>query len=162
MQRERSLDTARGVTATLAAMEEVGGFWGAEWQRQGTGGELELPVQAGLRHGLLRVAVTTAALDGGGTRLQLRVVEQRWVLHRPAAGLLVVAGLGSLAAVTWPFLPALGGVVPLALVLAVGAWLGVLSRLRNRGLDELLAEVEERLEREPTAADEDAAASREP
>jgi hypothetical protein len=162
MRRERSLDTARDVTATLAAVEEVGGFWGAEWQRQGTGGELELPVQAGLRHGLLRVAVATAALDGGGTRLELRVVEQRWVLHRPAVGLLVVAGLGSLAAVAWPFLPALGGVVPLALVLAVGAWLGVLSRLRNRGLAELLAEVEERLEREPTAADEDAAAPCEP
>jgi hypothetical protein len=137
----------------LAELASVAELWGAEWQREGNGGRLDLPVQAGLRHGLLQIAATTTAVDGG-TRLELAVHSQRWVLHKPATGMLVVAGLGSLAGVAWPFLPALTPVVPLALVLAVGAWLGVLSRLRNHNLPELVLELGERLR--------DAAASAEP
>lgn len=143
------LDAQRDRETVLATLAEVAELWGGEWRREGNGGALELPVQAGLRHGLLDLRVETTALGVAGTRLELRVERERWVLHRAAVGMLVIAGLGSLAGVLWPFFPALGTVLPLALVLGVGAWLGVLSRLRNRGVRELLAEVEERL-----AADE--------
>ena len=101
-------------------------------------------MQAGLRHGVLELAVTTVGA-GGGTEVTFTEEAAAWRVHRPAAGLLFVALLGSLACVLWPFFPALVPLAPMGLVLGVGAWLVVLSRLRNQGMAELIEDVEGRL-----------------
>ena len=63
--------------------------------------------------------------------------------------LLLVALLGAATATLWPFVPALQSLPPLGLVLAVAAWLAVLTRLRHRSVAELLDEVGSRLEEPP-------------
>jgi hypothetical protein len=142
-----TLRTDRDAEASLAALAEAAGEWGGEWERDGTGGRLALPVHAGLRRGVVQVQASAHDL-ASGSELVLRVEEARWELRRSAALLLLVALLGALAATLWPFVPALEPFPPLGLILAVAAWLAVLGRLRHRGLRELLAEVEDRLEEE--------------
>jgi hypothetical protein len=156
----RRLRTAVDAALALSGVEEAAEDWGGTWDRNGNGGLLRLPVQAGLRHGLLDVAVTATEVGGGGTDLAFNVQEETWRVHRPAAGLLVVAGAGGIATALCPFFPALVPFTPLGIVLGVGAWLVVLSRLRNVGLAELVEDVEGRLAGldEPEASDAPAAA----
>lgn len=141
----RRLHTPAEPELALAAVAEAAEDWGGSWERQGTGGRLRLPVQAGLRHGVLDVAVATAGAAGGGTEASFTEEAAAWRVHRPAAGLLFVALVGSLACVLWPFFPALVPLAPMGLVLGVGAWLVVLSRLRHQGLAELVEDVQGRL-----------------
>lgn len=142
-RRER--DLAAAPAAALAALGEEVAAWGGAWRPHGTdGGELTLPVLAGLRAGRLEARAEVSAL-GGGSRLVLVETAADWRLQAPAVAILALAALASLAVVLWPFFPQLGGLLPLALVLAVAAWLFVVARLRNQGLEELLAAVAERL-----------------
>jgi hypothetical protein len=123
------------------AVEEAAEAWGGQLGRQGSGGELVLPVQAGLRHGLLRGRFEVAP-QGGGSRLALTVDEIDWQVHRPAVAMLALGAAAAAVLVLWPFLPALQALLPLALVVAVGAWFLVIARLQNRGPEEFLALVE--------------------
>ncbi|HVS02524.1 MAG TPA: hypothetical protein VMT16_07125 [Thermoanaerobaculia bacterium] len=127
--------------AAAAAVEAELPHWGGSWQRQGLAGAFELPVQAGLRHGLLRGRLEAAPHPHGAT-VQVAVEEEIWRLHRPAAALLAAAAAAAVAGVLWPFFPWLAGLLPLALVLSLGAWFLVLTRLRHHGAEELLGAVE--------------------
>ena len=140
-----TLRSRREPDAALDALGEATAEWGGEWERQGTGGRLALPVHGGLRQGVLQVQASAHAVEGG-SELVLRVEQADWELRRSAALLLLVALLGAVAATLWPFVPALQPFPPLGLVVAVAAWLAVLTRLRHRSLRELLAEIEARLE----------------
>lgn len=142
---ERRLRSARDLEAALTAVAAAADDWGGEWRREGTGGRLDLPAQAGLRHGLLQLAVRGRDEGARGSELAFALTEERWLLHRPAVALLLAAALGGVAILLWPFVPGLGGLVPLALVLGVGAWLVVVSRLRHHGLTEFLADLDDRL-----------------
>jgi hypothetical protein len=126
--------------AALSALARAVADWDGEWSGEAGGGALRLPVHAGLRHGLVR-GRATAVQRGGGSELVVEIVAEEWALHRVAVALLVTSGVAALAVVLWPFFPALGSLVPLGLVLAVTAWLVILSRLRNQGPEELLAQV---------------------
>lgn len=142
--RLRSPHAAEKVLAACAtAVEDWGGEWGA---REG-GGELKLPVHAGLRRGLAK-ARATAARSGtaSGSELSLAVDDTHWWLDRSAVVLLVTAALAALALVLWPFFPALAKLAPLGLILGASVWLVVLARLRHAGPAELLAQVGEALE----------------
>ena len=139
--REYRAETAAPPAAALAGLATAVDDWGGEWSSREGGGDLTLPVQAGLRHGLLR-AHATAAARAGGCDIALVVDEERWALDRASVLLLAIAAVASLAAVLWPFVPAVEKVAPLGLVLGATAWLAVLARLRHRGPAELLAEVE--------------------
>jgi hypothetical protein len=139
--REYRVQTVAQTAAALAGLAAAVDDWGGEWSSREGGGDLTLPVQAGLRHGLLR-AHATAAARAGGCDLALVVDEERWALDRASVLLLGTAAVTSLAAVLWPFVPAVEKVAPLGLVLGATAWLAVLARLRHRGPAELLAEVE--------------------
>ena len=131
--------------AALAAVAAAAEEWGAEWEPRDAGGRLHLPVQAGLRHGRLDVAVAATPAAAGGVELAFDVAAAAWSIHRTAVGLLVIAGLGALATLLWPFVPALGPLAPMGLVLGVAAWLVVVSRLRHHGVAELLEDVADRL-----------------
>lgn len=134
--------------AALAALAETAAEWEGEWEREGSGGRLALPVQGGLRHGVVQVQASAHAV-AGGSELVLRTERADWHLRRSATLLLLVALLGAVAATLWPFVPALQSLPPLGLVLAVAAWLAVLTRLRHRSVAELLDEVGARLEEPP-------------
>lgn len=138
-----SLATEAG--AVLDAFGEVVVESGGEWTPAQGGGDLVLPVRAGLRYGLVR-GRARALPRAGGCELALEVIEERWALNRSAVLLLATAGLTSLAGVLWPFFPALTPFAPLGLVLGASAWLAILARLRHQGPAELLAEVEAALD----------------
>lgn len=126
--------------AALAAVERAARAWGAEWSRQG--GRLELPVSAGLRYGRVSARLWTEPA-AEGTEVVLRVEERAYRLRSPAVAVLVIAAAGALTGMLWPFFPALIPFVPLGLVLAVGAWFLVLSRLTTSGPEDFLELVQE-------------------
>lgn len=139
------LRTASDPEAALAALAETAAEWDGEWAREGGGGRLALPVQGGLRQGVVQVQASAHAV-AGGSELVLRTESAHWALRRSATLLLLVALLGAAAATLWPFVPALQSLPPLGLLLAVAAWLAVLTRLRHKSVREFLDEVEARLE----------------
>lgn len=139
-------------TAAREAIESWSGEWGEE--KEAGYDRIRLPVQAGLRWGVASGSVRTRS-EGGGTRLELTLQPPDWSLHLPAVAVLLLAAIAAVAVVLWPFFPALGPLVPLGLLAALGAWFLVVARLQNRGPEELLDTVAAILGEDP---DEDGAA----
>lgn len=128
----------------LEAAREAVELWGGEWtevEDEDASAEVRFPVQAGLRHAVARAGVRSDR-EGPRTRLVLELEPVSWHLHGPAVAVLLPAALAAVAVVLWPFFPVLGALVPLGLVTALGAWFLVLTRLQNRGPEELLETVE--------------------
>jgi hypothetical protein len=145
---EHAVDLPHAPAAALRALGAAAEEWGADFAPTvmggagGPGGELRLPVVAGLRRGLLSGPVAvTAAPAGRGSRLVFRPVAQDYYLETTAIALLSMAAAGALLTVAWPLFPQLLPVAPLGAVLAVGGWFLVLSRLRGQGPEEFLASV---------------------
>lgn len=139
------LQTTRDREAALAAVASTVEDWSGEWTAARDGGELRLPVEAGLRRGFVRGRVSATATSHG-SELALEIIEERWWVHRVAVALLLGAAIPALAGVLWPFVPAVAPLVPLGLVLGTAAWLAILARLRHRGLTEFMADVEAALD----------------
>lgn len=139
------LRSPHSVDRLLAACTTAVEDWGGEWTSHEQGGELRLPVQAGLRRGVVRGRATTSR-NGAGSELSVEVADTAWRLDRSAVVLLVTAALAAVALVLWPFYPALAKLAPLGLVLGASVWLVILARLRHEGPAELLAQVESALE----------------
>ncbi len=135
----RKLDASR--EATRDAAREAIEAWGGDWTEEGDQDRVRIPVQAGLRHAL---AVGRLRVEPGDTssRLELELEPISWRVHRPAVAVLVPATLAGVAVVFWPFFPSLGAFVPLGLLIGLGAWFLVVSRVQNRGPEELLATIE--------------------
>jgi hypothetical protein len=137
-----SVEVAVSPAAALAAVGEAAEMWGGAFQAAGqTGGDLELPVQAGLRRGRATVQVKVTPYPGGST-VAAHPVAVDYQLHGPAVAVLLVAAGGCAALLAWPFFPGLTAAVPLSILLVLGAWFLVVSRLQNRGVEEFLATVE--------------------
>lgn len=104
-------------------------------------GRLHLPVSAGLRHGEL-AGHLVATGDDGGCDLRLDVEHSHYQVHRPALMLLLTAGLGAvillLAPILMIFWPQFLNAVPLGIILALGGWFLVVSRLRTFQADDFL------------------------
>jgi len=154
------LRTTRDRAAALAAVASTVEDWSGEWTAAGDGGDLRLPVEAGLRRGFVRGRVTATAANGG-SELALEIVEARWWVHRVSVALLLGAAVPAMAGVLWPFVPAVAPLVPLGLVLGAASWLAILARLRHRGPAEFLADVELALE-QPKGGDEQRSAEKPP
>jgi hypothetical protein len=126
--------------AALAAVGRTAEDWGAEYQPSGAGGQLHLPVLAGLRRGLVTGAVEVSPA-AGGSRVVFRPERSVYYLQTSAVVVLLVALTGGLLTVLWPFFPELLAVAPFGAVLALGGWFLVISRLRTSGPEEFLAAV---------------------
>jgi hypothetical protein len=126
--------------AALRAVGSAASEWGAEFEPAGEGGQLHLPVAAGLRRGLLSGPVAVEAA-GQGSRVVFRPVTEDYYLETSAIALLVVACAGALLTVAWPLFPQLLPGAPLGVVLAVAGWMLLAPRLRGKGPEEFLASV---------------------
>ena len=126
--------------AALAALASVAEDWGAEWRPEGEGGELVLPVVAGLRRGVEtgRITVTGA---GAASRISYDVTGSELRVQRPAVVILTVALVAAVLGMLWPFFPALISVAPWAAAIVLSAWLLVVARLRSAGAEEFLRAV---------------------
>lgn len=121
----------------LAAVGQTAEDWGAEFQRSGSGGQLRLPVVAGIRRGLVTGAVEVGPAQRG-SRVVFRPEGSVYYVQIPAVMILLVAVAGSLLTLAWPFFPGLMTVAPFGAILALGGWFMVVSRLRTSGPDEFL------------------------
>ena len=127
----------------LGTIREAVELWYGEWSALDAErtAEIRFPVQAGLRRSMARGLLRVEPAETG-SRLVLELEPVTWQLHGPAVALLVPAAAAAVAVVLWPFFPVLGPLVPLGLVTALGAWFLVVTRLQNRGPEELLETVE--------------------
>lgn len=133
------LELEVGRQAAAAALVAAAEDWGAEWDPES--GRLLLPVMAGLRRGVLEAQVELRDTGRGATRITLRGVATHWRVHRSAAAVLVLGGLGALPVLLWPLSSELLALAPVGLVLMFLAWFMVVSRLRSAGAAEFLEAV---------------------
>ena len=132
-----------GTAATLAAIDEAAELWNAAWELKPSGGRLHLPILAGIRRGRLLTDVDVVEIPTGSS-IRLAVESVEYEVNRPALFFLVMGALGALLVLLWPLAPgALARFIPFALVMMVGAWLLVASRLRSAGVDDFLDTVAE-------------------
>ena len=124
----------------LAALRQTAEDLGAEFQADGMGGKLHLPVLAGLRRGLVSGDVEILPAPGG-SRLVFRPETAVYHVQTQAVMILLFATAGGLLTVLWPFFPGLLQVAPFGALIALGGWFLVISRLRTSGPDEFLEAV---------------------
>ncbi len=126
------------------ALDQAAGEWGGKWEAAGDGGELWIPVSAGLRRGYWSGSILVAASPSspGGVRLSVEPKDVRLRVNRGGAIIMLFGALGGVVAVVWPFFPSLLHLGPMAIVMAIAAWLLVSAHIRNSGLEEFLETVE--------------------
>jgi len=105
-------------------------MWGAGWQPKDQGGQLRLPVVQGLRQGVVQ-GTLTAEPEAAGTSLRFDIEETSYRTNMSALAILILGGVGGLTVVFWPLSPTILRLAPLGAVLALIAWLMVVSKLRN-------------------------------
>lgn len=146
MAVEHSIDLDLPPARALSALRRAAEDWGAELQEEGQGGKLHLPVLAGLRRGLMSGPVEIRAAEGG-SRVTFRPETSIYYVQTQSVMVLLLAVVGAVLTVLWPFFPKLLEVAPFGAVIALGGWFLVISRLRTSGPEEFL---------ETVAAQEDA------
>ncbi|MCP4200369.1 MAG: hypothetical protein GY769_00350 [bacterium] len=135
--QDHRVSVALSAEQSLEAVERAAELWGAQWNRLGTGGRLEIPVHAGVRHGIVTGRLWTEP-ERDGTSVVVRVESSHYSLKKGAVSILAVGALGALALTLWPLYPPLLAVAPLALVFAFVAWLVIASRLQSAGVEDFL------------------------
>jgi len=116
----------------LEAVGEAAELWGAEWQPADSGGRLRLPVVQGLRQGVVQGNLRTERASHG-TALHFDIEDTSYTVNKSALAVLLLGGLGGLTIVLWPLSPTILQLAPIGAVLALVAWLLVVSRLRHSG-----------------------------
>jgi hypothetical protein len=140
MAEEHAIDLSLPPEEAIAALGRTAEDWGAEFQRSGAGGELHLPVLAGLRKGLVSGGVEVRP-EAGGSRIVFRPERSVYHVQTSAVMVLLLATGGGLLTLLWPFFPKLLAVAPFGAVIALGGWFLVIARLRTSGPDDFLAAV---------------------
>jgi hypothetical protein len=136
VELEATPETALELLATAADL------WGASWQSSSSGGTLHLPVVRGLWRGVEQCRVDVSS-GKSGSAIELTVEESRHSVNRSAVVVLLFGGIGGLIVAFWPFFPGLMPLLPVAVVLAVAAWLLVVARLRSSSPEDFLKLVTE-------------------
>ncbi len=73
----------------------------------------------------------SAAPEETGTSLRFDVEETSYTINKSALAIMLLGGMGGLTVVFWPLSPMILQLAPIGAVLALVAWLMVVSRLRN-------------------------------
>lgn len=129
------------VAACLERLEALAEIWGGRFEAGGARrGRLTLPVRAGVRHGVVEGSVS---LDGTQDASNIRFdVERRFFrVQYTAFVFLLLGALGGLLTLLVPWMPHLLPLLPIGVILAVGAWLFIVARLTNSGPEEFFAEL---------------------
>lgn len=156
-----SVEVPADLRDSLEALAEVANAWGADWQPEGepghgTGGRLIMPVLAGIRRGVAAGRIQSHP-QGASTRLVYAVEHLDLHLNHASVGVLLLAAMGGLLTVVWPFFPQLLPVAPFGALLALGGWFLVVSQLQNSGPRELLDLVAEQFAAPPESGEPEAA-----
>jgi len=108
------------------------------------GGEIALPVAAGLRRGLVEADVNfEPTRTGCRVTLDVRAVAYR--LNWTAFMILLFGGVSAVVLLLWPIFPPLLQLAPFAALMAFSSWFLVAARLRTSDpqdyLDDLAADL---------------------
>ena len=128
--------------------------WGGSFDAKT--GRLELPVLAGLRHGVL-IGEVEALAHQGGAKVRLRVSSCHYALDRGSTFSLSLAAVAAFAALVLPFFRQLWPLLPPALAIAIAAWLFIIARLRTSSAEDFLADLRQQAATAdvPAGAEED-------
>ena len=138
---------SKPAAAVLDLVGDAAEMWGAEWQPANQGGQLRLPVVQGLRHGVVEGTVTVEPTEDG-VSLLFEVDKSTYRVNKSAFAILLLGGLGGVTLILWPVSTTFLQLAPLGAVLALVAWLMVVSRLRNSDPEDffdLIADLSEHL-----------------
>lgn len=138
--REHEIDLGEPPDLVMAAVARAAEAWGAELDRDGMGGRLHLPFVSGLRRGLVSGPLTVEPIPDG-SRVVFRAEESSHYVQTSSVALLLIAAVGGLLTVIWPFYPKMLPIAPFGAILALGGWFLVINRLRASGPEEFLAAV---------------------
>ena len=123
----------------LEALADAADAWNGAWNRHGTGGQLTLPVAAGVRTGILHGSVSVRP-SAAGVHVVFHVERSEYSTNAAAVGILALGALGVLAMLAWPLLPGTSpNLAGSGFILILLAWLVVGSRLRHRSAADFLA-----------------------
>ncbi|HYN19658.1 MAG TPA: hypothetical protein VE078_01765 [Thermoanaerobaculia bacterium] len=140
---EHTLELAERPDAALAALRRAADDWGAEVRKEDSDLRLYLPVIHGLRRGVVSGPVRVEATgEGEGASVVFRLEKSDLYVQTAAVMILLISVVGAALTVLWPFFPQLLPIAPFGVVLALGGWFLVLSRLRTSGPAEFLHMVE--------------------
>lgn len=155
-RREHRLDLDCPPAEAVAAVGRAAEAWGADYERGLDGGRIELPVAAGIRHGLARGQVRVQR-SGAGSSVSFHTEESVFRVHTSAVALLAMAAAGGVLTVLWPFFPKLLPLAPLGGIVALAGWFLVVSRLTTSTPDDFLRLVAALAEEddEPDGEDDD-------
>lgn len=121
------------------ALSDAAEAWNGAWNRHGTGGQLTLPVAAGVRTGVLHGSVSVRP-SAAGVHVVFHVERSEYSTNAAAVGILALGALGVLAMLAWPLLPGTSpNLAGSGFILILLAWLVVGSRLRHRSAADFLA-----------------------
>lgn len=137
-ERVHVTEIGRAPLWVFGRMGELAEAWGGSFDVKT--GRLELPVSAGLRHGLV-VAEVEALAQRDGSKVRLKQVASQYRLDRGSTFALAVAAMAALAALVLPFFPRFWPLLPPALVLTLAAWLFIVARLRTSSVEDFLGEL---------------------
>lgn len=135
--QDHRLELQAQASEVLDEIAEAAEIWDADWRREGTGGHLDLPVDIGLKQGLLRGTVKTRQ-TGDTVEVVYTVTEEHYRLRTAAVVVLLFGAAGGLLLVLVPLYPQLFRLAPAALLFSVAAWFMVSSQIRTRGPHEFL------------------------
>ncbi|HEY0783547.1 MAG TPA: hypothetical protein VGE98_13900 [Thermoanaerobaculia bacterium] len=144
---EHTIELAGDPERVRTALATAAEGWGAELEPAGDGYRLQLSVVAGLRRGVVSGTLAISPVSEG-SRLVFYVENESYRVHLAPVAVLVVAALGSLVVLAWPFFPGLLGLAPFGALLALGGWFLVVSQLRSSGPKEFLDSVAAELARD--------------
>jgi hypothetical protein len=153
---EHTLELAERPDAALAALRRAADDWGAEVRKEDSDLRLYLPVVHGLRRGVVSgpVRIEVTGEGGEGARVIFRLERADLYVQTASVMILLVSVVGAVLTVLWPFFPKLLPIAPFGVVLALGGWFLVLSRLRTSGPAEFLHMVEVQAARGAPEAEE--------
>lgn len=144
MTAPRSIHIDAGPSRILKRVARHADMWGGAWEAfDKTSGKLGLPVSAGLRRGWVEGDVRIEADPKGGSVLTFEEDHAAYRVDRASVMILVAAALGCLVTLVAMFLPKLLPLLPIGILLAIGAYLVVIARLRNSGPEEFFEAVAE-------------------
>jgi len=139
MDRQIEVELDLTPDEALEALSDGADAWNGTWHRHGGGGQLTLPVAAGIRHGVLHGEVSVQP-RGEGVRVTYHVERAEYQTNAGAVLILALGALGVLAMLAWPLLPGTSpNLVGSGFIMILLAWLVVGSRLRHRGAADFLA-----------------------
>ncbi|HVS14971.1 MAG TPA: hypothetical protein VMV46_13665 [Thermoanaerobaculia bacterium] len=134
VERRLSVDLPLPVDEALSLAGELAGLWGGELRCEGRGGRLQLPVAAGVRHGVVEAWVDALRLGADGSRLELRLEREAYRVHVSALVVLLIGALGAVFLLVAPLVVGRESVrlLPPAFIVMLAAWFLVASRVRHR------------------------------